>query len=119
MQGYNAQAVTTREQIVLAAEVTITSSDATHLAPMITAACEELHAAGVTEPPEIVVADAGYWNRPHIEHLVNQGIQTLSCVPRHSSAPRPGQAAMAVYTRSCAASLKATPATRTTSSARQ
>jgi transposase len=92
MQGYNAQAVTTREQIVLAAEVTITSSDATHLAPMITAACEELHAAGITEPPEIVVADAGYWNRPHIEHLVNQGIQTLVCPEALKRAtPRPGR----------------------------
>src|SRR5271170_8016581 len=35
MQGYNAEAVTTREQIVVAAEVTVTSSDSTHLAAMI------------------------------------------------------------------------------------
>jgi transposase len=92
MQGYNAQAVTTGEQIVVAAEVTVTSSDSTHLAPMITAACEELHAAGVTEPPKVVVADAGYWNRPHIEHLVNQGIQTLVCPEALNRAtPRPGR----------------------------
>jgi transposase len=92
MQGYNAQAVTTAEQIVVAAEVTVTSSDATHLAPMITAACEELHAAGITKPPDVVVADAGYWNRPHIEHLVNQGIQTLVCPEALNRAtPRPGR----------------------------
>jgi transposase len=92
MQGYNAQAVTTSEQIVVAAEVTVTSSDSTHLAPMITAACEELHAAGITGPPEVVVADAGYWNRPHIEHLVNQGIQTLVCPEALNRAtPRPGR----------------------------
>jgi transposase len=92
MQGYNAQAVTTSEHIVVAAEVTVTSSDSTHLAPMITAACEELHAAGITTPPEVVVADAGYWNRPHIEHLVNQGIQTLVCPEALNRAtPRPGR----------------------------
>jgi hypothetical protein len=91
MQGYNAQAVTTAEQIVVAAEVTVTSSDSTHLAPMITAACEELHAAGI-KPPEAVVADAGYWNGAHIEHLVNQGIQTLVCPEALKRAtPRPGR----------------------------
>jgi transposase len=92
MQGYNAQAVTTAEQIVVAAEVTVTSSDSTHLAPMITAACEELHAAGITKPPEVVVADAGYWNGAHIEHLVDQGIQTLVCPEALKRAtPRPGR----------------------------
>jgi transposase len=49
MQGYNAQAVTTREQIVIAADVNIDSSDAGHLKPMITAACDELQAAGITQ----------------------------------------------------------------------
>ena len=91
-QGYNAQAVTTAEQIVVAAEVTVTSSDSTHLAPMITAACEELHAAAGIEPPEVVVADAGYWNGAHIEHLVNQGIQTLVCPEAlKRETPRPGR----------------------------
>jgi Transposase DDE domain len=92
MQGYNAQAVTTSEQIVVAAEVTVTSSDSTHLAATITAACEELHAAGVATPPDVVVADAGYWSRSHIEHLVNQGIQTLVCPEAlNRSTPRPGR----------------------------
>jgi len=91
MQGYNAQAVATAEQIVVAAEVTVTTSDSTHLAPMITAACEELHAAGI-KPPEVVVADAGYWNGAHIEHLVNQGIQTLVCPEAlKRKTPRPGR----------------------------
>ncbi len=92
MQGYNAQAVTTREQIVIAAEVTITSSDAGHLEPMITAAREELQAAGVTQRPEVVVADAGYWKNTDIEHVVGQGIQTLVCPEAlKRSAPRPGR----------------------------
>jgi len=32
-----------------------------HLGPMLTAARTELAAAGMTEPPDVVVADAGYW----------------------------------------------------------
>jgi hypothetical protein len=92
MQGYNAQAVTAREQIVVAAGVIVTSSDSTHLAAMITAACEELHAAGVATPPDVVVADAGYWSGPHIEHLVNQGIQALVCPEAlNRTTPRPGR----------------------------
>ncbi len=38
VQGYNAQAVTTENQIVIAAEVTVDSPDFGHLEPMITAA---------------------------------------------------------------------------------
>jgi transposase len=92
MQGYNAQAVTTREQIVIAADVNVDSSDAGHLKPMITAACDELQAAGITQQPHVVVADAGYWKKTDIEHVVNQGIQTLVCPEAlKRSSPRPGR----------------------------
>ena len=92
MQGYNAQAVTTREQIVIAADVNVDSSDAGHLKPMITAACDELRAAGITQQPDVVVADAGYWKKKDIEHVVNQGIQTLVCPEAlKRSTPRPGR----------------------------
>jgi hypothetical protein len=60
MQGYNAQAATNERQIVVAAEVTIDSPDFGHLEPMVEAAEAELERAGVTESPEVVVADAGY-----------------------------------------------------------
>ena len=49
MQGYNAQAVTTPDQIVIAAEVTIDSPDFGHLEPMVAAARADLDYAGVTE----------------------------------------------------------------------
>ena len=38
VQGYNAQAVTTADQIVIAAEVTVASPDFGHLEPMVNAA---------------------------------------------------------------------------------
>jgi hypothetical protein len=59
VQGYNAQAVVTGEQIVLAAEISTESLDTANLRPMITAAEEELHAAGVTGGLDVVLADAG------------------------------------------------------------
>ncbi len=46
MQGYNAQAVVTEQQIVIAAEVNSDSPDFGHLEPMITAARAELENAG-------------------------------------------------------------------------
>jgi hypothetical protein len=51
VQGYNAQAVCTEEQIVIAAEVTIASPDFGQLEPMVTATETELAAAGVTTRP--------------------------------------------------------------------
>jgi transposase len=75
--GYNAQAVVTGAQIIVAAEVDTENIDRANLQPMIQTACQELRAAGVDRAPEVVVADAGYWKTEAIEALVAQGIQTL------------------------------------------
>ena len=77
IQGYNAQAITNEQQIVIAAEVTIDSPDFGHLEPMIDAARTELEKAGVTDIPHVVVADAGYWHQPQMENIVNRGVQVL------------------------------------------
>ena len=47
VQGYNAQAVCTEQQIVIAAEVTVDSPDFGHLGPMVGATRTELAAAGI------------------------------------------------------------------------
>jgi transposase len=91
IQGYNAQAVTNEQQIVIAADVTVDSPDFGHLEPMIDAAQAELAKAGVMEAPEVVLADAGYWHQPQMENIVNRGIRVL--VPPDSSrrkGSRPG-----------------------------
>jgi transposase len=77
VQGYNAQAATNERQIVLAAEVTIDSPDFAHLGPMVAATERELDAVGVTEPPGVIVADAGYWHQAQMETIVNRGIQVI------------------------------------------
>src|SRR3954453_17160831 len=69
LQGYNAQAVANEHQIVIAAEVMTVAPDFGHLEPMLDAAQRELDAAGVTELPAVLVADAGYWHQPQMERI--------------------------------------------------
>jgi transposase len=77
VQGYNAQAVCTEDQIVIAAEVTSSSADFGQLEPMIDAATRELAAARVNDTPEVVLADAGYWHTRQIERLNARGLAVL------------------------------------------
>src|SRR4051794_1890204 len=77
VQGYNAQAVCNEHQIVLAAEISVSSADFGLLGPMIAAAENELRSAGVNAPPAVVLADAGYWHGEQIDELTGRGIQVL------------------------------------------
>src|ERR687897_1365524 len=86
LQGYNAQAATNEQQIVLAAEVMVSSPDFGHLEPMFAATGRELKAAGVSEVPEVLLADAGYWHQEQMERIMATGTQVL--VPPDSSRRR-------------------------------
>src|SRR4051794_12993451 len=77
IQGYNAQAVTNEHQIVIAAEVMTAAPDFGHLEPMLDAAQHELRAAGITDTPAVLLADAGYWHQQQMERIVDQGIAVL------------------------------------------
>ena len=70
VQGYNAQAAVNEQQIVLAAEITNSSTDFSQLDPMVTATLDELERAGIEQLPEAVAADAGYWNEQHMDEVV-------------------------------------------------
>jgi transposase len=83
VQGYNAQAVCNERHLILAAEVMTASPDFGHLGPMLSAALGELQAAGVTEAPRVVVADAGYWHLEQMNDITGQGIPVL--IPPDSS----------------------------------
>ncbi len=90
VQGYNAQAVTTRGQIIVAAEIAPDGLDFAQLDPMVSAAERELEGAGVTERPEVVLADAGYWSNDHIDRLRERGITPLVAADAHKrDGPRP------------------------------
>jgi hypothetical protein len=77
IQGYNAQAAVTAEQIIVAAEITTASSDFGHLERVFEAALRDLELAGVSERPGVVVADAGYWHKRQMEKIVSNGTQVL------------------------------------------
>jgi uncharacterized protein (DUF4415 family) len=66
VQRYNAQAAVNEQQIVVAAEITNSSTDFSQLDPMVTATLTELEKAGIPQRPEVIVADAGYWNEQPI-----------------------------------------------------
>jgi transposase len=77
VQGYNAQAAVTRGQIIIAAEIAVESPDFGHLEPAVRAALRELEDAGVSQRPETVLADAGYWHTQQMQNIVSDGIQVL------------------------------------------
>ena len=77
MQGYNAQAVVTAGQVVIAAEINSDSPDFGRLEPMISSAQAELAGAGVSEAPKVVLADAGYWHQQQMEAIIDRGLQVL------------------------------------------
>ncbi len=92
VQGYNAQAVVTQGQIVVAAEISTESLDTANLRPMVQTARAELQAAGIQDKPGVVLADAGYWRNDAIEAIVGQGIQTLVAPDAdRRKEPRPGR----------------------------
>jgi transposase len=74
VQGYNAQAVVTEAQIVIAAEVNTDPQDFGHLGPMVNAAKAGLENAGVDEQPDVVLLDE------RVEAVIGAG-----CAHRHAS----------------------------------
>jgi transposase len=74
LQGYNAQAVTTTDQFVIAAEVTNLAMDAPAYATMVDAAKKNLRHAGEKRRVRRVVADAGYWS---VDNVALKGVESF------------------------------------------
>ena len=64
IQGYNAQAAVSEDQIVVAAEVTTAASDSVVFATMVDNAQGNLSDNGA-DSPGVFVADTGYWSIPN------------------------------------------------------
>jgi transposase len=69
VQGYNAQAVTTEHQLVVAAELTQDANDLQQLQPMLQATAATLAAAGIEERPDTLLADSGYWSIANLTEI--------------------------------------------------
>ncbi|MDQ3632645.1 MAG: transposase [Actinomycetota bacterium] len=62
VQGYNAQAIANKHQIVLACQVSQNAGDVLLYQPMMSLLTDTLTAAGISDPPSLALADAGYWS---------------------------------------------------------
>jgi transposase len=62
VQGYNAQAVVTEDQVVVAADLTREANDLQQLEPMLGAVDQTLAAAQIQDRPGTLLADSGYWS---------------------------------------------------------
>jgi hypothetical protein len=73
VQGYNAQlAVDSKTQVIVAAEVTQQVLDRGQLLTMMESAEHNLG-----QRPDVVTADAGYWNTETVQKAMQRGIQVL------------------------------------------
>jgi transposase len=92
VQGYNAQAACNERHLIVAAEVTNASADFGNLGPMFDAARRELAAAGVTDTPGLLLADAGFWHTEQMNEITANGTPVL--IPpdstRRKGQTRPG-----------------------------
>jgi len=77
VQGYNAQAVVTAEQVIVAAELTQQANDLHQLHPMLTQARENLQAIDHAQAIGIALADAGYCSEANLTAVVLEGPELL------------------------------------------
>jgi transposase len=89
VQGYNAQAVATEDQIVVAAEVTDEHNDHAQLHPMIAATNQSLADAGIDEDVERLLADAGYCSEDNLAALTEQDPDCLIATRNTRRNPEP------------------------------
>lgn len=82
VQGYNAQAAVTEEQIIVAAEVTQEANDVKQLHSTIEKTAENLQGAGVEERVGTALADAGYWSEANVQEAEADGPELLIATTR-------------------------------------
>jgi len=66
VQGYNVQAIVSRDQIIVAVGVTQEANDVQQLEPMLGTMEHTLVAAGIEDRPGTVLGDAGYWSEANV-----------------------------------------------------
>lgn len=69
VQGYNAQAIATEEQIIIAADVTQEENDVNQLHPMLDKTQTTLASVNITESIKAATFDAGYFSEANISEV--------------------------------------------------
>jgi transposase len=78
VQGFNAQTAVTQDQVIVAAVVTQTGTDHHLLPEVLTATAGFLAQAGITDPLDVVLADAGYANEETFTAAEATGVTLLA-----------------------------------------
>jgi transposase len=99
VQGYNAQAAATAEQIVVAAEVAATTNDQPHFVPMTTAVTDNLTRAGHDGGVGVFLADAGYWTAANATADVGADVLIATRKPAWRKADKPDDDKLAVLAK--------------------
>lgn len=84
IQGYNAQAVVSGDQVVIACNVTSEGTDSAQLLPMLQAAKTNVTNAGVRDPVGVALADAGYASEANFGTGAVLGMSLLIATTRTS-----------------------------------
>lgn len=66
VQGYNAQAVVTEEQIILAADITQEENDVNQLHSMLNKVKDNIRCVGIEDKLRSGLVDAGYWSEGNL-----------------------------------------------------
>ena len=77
LQGFNAQAIATEDQITVACAVTTDRNDVAQLKPMVEQATQNLAGAGVGGKVGVVVADAGYSSEDNLALEDSLGVELV------------------------------------------
>lgn len=80
LQGYNAQAVVSEDQVIVAAAITQEPADMHQLHPMLEQGRRELSAAAIEGGIGVVLADAGYYSEANLEASENSPERFLVAV---------------------------------------
>ncbi len=99
LQGYNAQAAASVDQIIVAAEITNIPNDQVSFVPLAQAAREELAAAGHLAGPGCFLADAGYWSAANASTEVGAEVLIATRESAWRSAPKPDDDRLAVLAK--------------------
>ncbi len=101
IQGYNAQAVVTADQVVIATEVIAATTDVAMLEPMLAAAQRNLQIADVTDRVRVAVADSGYWSEDNAGTGAGLGIDLLIATTKSCHVGKQDPLDKATVARNC------------------
>jgi len=91
LQGFNAQAIATEDQIIITCSVTNEGTDYGQLEPMVKQAAGNLETAGVSKTIGVVTADAGYISDDNLGLEEELEVELLIATRSHKHAEKNAQ----------------------------